>query len=242
MAFSGIEGATGANSSFPATTATVTFSTSGANRICVLEIQSEALPRPQVSTVTSSNLTWTRLVQVQYGASVGDTEQNLEIWWAYAPVQLTNEGITATFNNTLDDATVVVFAVPIDEPTRFAQPWDGASALPVTAEDITGTFVSASGVFSTQSQNTLVLAVWGEGISNNGNNTTTPAGWTSIRNQTNTGGVNYGSKLQSYYKIYTVSQQNTTVNLGSTKDWAIIIHALSDDPIHPVVQLISTGG
>lgn len=235
----GVEGATGANAT-GGTTAAITFNTSGANRICVLEIYSQNSTRPQVSTVTSSNVTWEKRFQLQYGSSIG-IEQNLEIWWGYAATQLTNEAVSIGFNNTIDDAAVIAFAIPGEDPTRYTQPFDGDASLPVSSADISGSFVSASGVLSTQSNSALAIAIWAQGVANNGNNTTTPSGWTSIRNQTNTGGVN-GAKIQTYYTLYTGPQQNTTVLLGSTKEWGIIFDVISGDVIHPKNQVIVVGG
>lgn len=238
-----VEGAAGANVS-SAVSGTVNITTSGADRIVCLLIHSQQTSRPHVSSITStSGITWHQRALLSYDASGVSPAclSNYELWWAYSSSPLTADTTTVTFSTSVDDATLCIFAVSGVPASRFASPFDGHVSLPATASDASGSFTNAAISFSTGSPDTLALAAWSAGAQNTGNNTTPPSGWASLINQTNTGGVNFGSKQQIYYRAFAAIQNNAAVNLGTTKNWGALVDAISGDAIKPRRSMYRAG-
>lgn len=229
-----VEGNNGSNQS-TVSSGTVTITTSGADRIIVLMSHMEGNTRPTITAVSDvAGLTWHKRVAIQYDSSLSAPLclQNLEVWWAYAHATLTADTVSVTFSTTVDDATLVVFGVSGVDSSRFSAPWDSNAAVPATASNPTATNTNAQTTYSTTSIASLGLAVWAEGVANNGNAATAPSGWTSLRTQINTGAT-YLSKQSSFFIVNAAAQTGVTVNMGSTHGWGIVVDAISGDVLPP---------
>ena len=96
---------------------TITVSTSGTNRVCVLMIYSEnnSGSPPTVSTPpTSAHVTWTRAIAaqpVQSGYYGGGDKVNMEVWVGEAATQLSGEVISVSWSGTTDGAGIIFMAI-----------------------------------------------------------------------------------------------------------------------------------
>ena len=96
---------------------TITVSTSGTNRVCVLMIYSEnnSGSPPTVSTPpTSAHVTWTQAIAaqpVQSGFYGGGDKVNMEVWVGEAATQLSGEVISVSWSGTTDGAGIIFMAI-----------------------------------------------------------------------------------------------------------------------------------
>ncbi len=232
---------------------TITVNTSDTGRVLVLGIHAErdvhygTLSSPTVTSVAStSGLTWNLLKQLQVNNSAATSTgyDDVELWWAYAAAQLTNEVITITFDSAVDNASFNYIAV--GNALTPTNPWDSNASLPATASN-SGTSVvptQVTGVSSSASSGGLIVAVWGStqsGITNPAF-PTPGSGYTAPTPSTfgePAGGVQeVGGHLNSYstleYKLVSSPQSNITVAFGqNTYDWGIIVGVIVGSPPPP---------
>lgn len=98
-----------------------------------------------VSASGTPNLTWTLRTRYQNGG-----DQTQEIWWAVAPTAGTYGVQVNWVNQSVDDASLIIFAV---NGANTTSPWEGASATKVPMG-------SVSGSYSTTYANSFVLTFY----------------------------------------------------------------------------------
>ena len=204
---------------------TGTISTTGADRILLAFIHNEhATNLETVASVTDTEgLTWFRRKKLSW-TNIADAgqENNMEIWWAHAPLQITGNIVTFTLTGTIDDATVALVAVSGADVTF---PWDAHDSTPKTELQVNAGPSLPDVEISTTATNTMLLGFWG---SSDNINMQQGAGFTELAWITNNGGV-YFSFNHTEYKIVSAVQTNAEVSAGAgagSGTWGFIADAL----------------
>lgn len=242
------EGHANANYAQFATGGTLDVTTSGTDRILVLciayEQETSAASEISVSGVSStSGYVWTLRKKYEVTLTFGETV--LEIWWAYAPAQLTAEAVSFTLakagSQAVDGANASIRAV--SGVTNFTNPWDSHSSLPATNDNIIGTDGTAlphiAGI-STNSANCVVFAfTTTDGPGSDPSGLTADTGWTLTDNLYNPNPREYNYNIVQE-KIFSSNLSSATVTFGGTSfnsNWIIIVDAITDaaaaGPSHP---------
>lgn len=210
-----------------ASSATVQFSTGGADRVVVIQITTGSVSGvgQTVSGITdTAGLTWAKRSSNQLNFGSGIT--NMEVWWAHAPVQLTNE--TITVNWTAPASSIVLLPVTFAGIQTPSAPWDSDGSLPASATHSGGASTpSVSGV-STASAQGVILEFTATA------NFTAP---TSVdranyavmgpANANPSGGGGVASYEEFGYKAFSTAQSGLTISGGiSTQPWSFIADAL----------------
>jgi hypothetical protein len=204
------------------TVGTIDITTSGTDRIIVIQISSEMDDTPQsVASVTASGLTFALRKQFQSSFSSSPTHDTvIEIWWAYAAAQQTGTTITVTLNVTTDNASLIVFGVV--GATDFSAPWDVNGSLPATNSGASS-IPSCTGI-STTSTDSIIFgfyATYLNGMPSAG------SGYTQIVTAENTGGTNYSYSMAQYQSVG-AAQSGITVAAGTSEiGWGWVVDAIS---------------
>lgn len=96
---------------------TITVSTSGTDRICVLMIYAEnntATPPTVATPPTSAHVTWTKAFSAtpaQSGPYGGGDPVDMEVWVGEASSQLSSEVVTVTWSGAVDGGGIIFMAV-----------------------------------------------------------------------------------------------------------------------------------
>lgn len=153
-----IEGINAAGANGGSTSRTISMTTYGGNRIVILEIgccAGSSLANTGVSSISdTAGLTWHKHAQVQSSDNSG-ASNNLEVWWAAASSQLTNDTITITYLSSVHTNMVNAFAVA--NVASLSTPWDTNGSLPGTYDNTSGSSGTPTASISTTAAQTLVL-------------------------------------------------------------------------------------
>jgi hypothetical protein len=198
-------------------TIAITLPISGANDFIGLMAYAGSLTNPgaTISTVTATGgLTFTRRAQANTSAN-GD----LEFWWAPGPSSPGVTTITLTYTANFDDVSVVAFAI---SGVNLSSPFDTFTGLPITAAwSNNSTMPSVAGGAATNG----ALLLWA--LATNGAWTpfpgTSPANFTTLGLQGNSGGTNFSFVDVIYQKIGPAQ--------SGTYSWGSIITAGSGEYI-----------
>jgi hypothetical protein len=101
------------------------LTTNGPDRIIVLMVaQDGASTTGTVDSVTGAGLTFRQRQVAQGNVPNGGAfnGMSLEVWWAYAPLKLTGEGISVNFGGTTN-TRIVAYAVVKGMNGNYADPW-----------------------------------------------------------------------------------------------------------------------
>jgi len=209
-------------------------STSGANRVLLFYVCVTGAGTTLSSVTDTSGLTWHKRGSVS-NTDTGGGVQDCELWWAYAPTQLTNFRVTANYGASTTVATCLIAVAGVYDPTA---PWDGNASLPNTAvnsSNSSSATVQATGVY-TDSTNHMQLAFFS---TRSFTTPAAPAGWTDLGadNQEPGAGGNR-SYIRGNYLIESAKQTNETVaSATSTTAWTVLVDALASDA--PLVKSTS---
>lgn len=217
-------------------TLTVTMTTSGVNRACVVAVHMEASyngsvttngATAQVGSISGGGLSWQkRSGHTWTGAGIAN---NLEVWEAFAAAQQTSATVTVNLVNngspsgTIDDACIVFFAAA---GCNSVAPWDSNVAVPAVLD---GTTSNASvGGISTTSPDDLLVSFYG---SSGGASVTSGAGWVNIANPLNGGGANI-SHLNVQSQSVSAPQSGVSATWSQAANpWGVIADALTADAV-----------
>jgi hypothetical protein len=209
------------------------ISTSGPNRVLVACIANTSAPVAQVSTITdTAGLTWTREAIIE-NTDPTTAIQVLELWWAPAPAQVTDDQLTVTLTTSTTTFSITICAVA-GCPTIDA-PWDSNVSLPATADnpsDTSGSDPSVSGV-STTNANTMVFFL--QSTRQAGADLVAPSGFTDFgfENQEPSGGGNR-TNIDMGFKIESSPLSGVTfTGSPSVAPWAAIVAAISGVGVPP---------
>lgn len=204
------------------------LSTTNANDIIVFAVMSSsqghgAGPTLISGTPSSTNTTgWTKRIAATSTAHNGSV---LEVWYAKAAAPLTNETISWTWAQQLDDAAAIAIGFSgVDQTT----PFDVNGSLPATNKnDSTTTAPSVPGV-STTAQNTMLLAF--AGVAQNGVFTSPasiPSGFTTMGTAPTTNNGNLGANMIGAYQTESSPQAGLTITFAtSSNTWIAVVDAL----------------
>jgi hypothetical protein len=213
------------------TTISLSISTSGTNRLVVVEGHSERTVGQgshATMSVSGGGLTWHARSQVVLdNAGVPAAYNDVEVWWAYAPTALTAAAITVTFSATVDGGTAVGSAVS-GGPCTFASPWDANGSLPATATSVSTSTLSVPGV-STTTANSMIIGVTGSatatGIVFVATSPFTMIGNAAVNATTNASGTGIEQDVvAATQSAITVPMQNG----GTVNSWQMIADAIVD--------------
>jgi hypothetical protein len=186
------------------TTWSLTYSTSGANRLIVLALQipNESVTAGTITSVSSPNATWSVLVDhVQNG--IGYTGY-AAVWIGQAGAQLAAEPISVSLASACSGN---VLAFDLAGLNLGGTIFDPNAALPYVTGGNGPSAITAS--YTTTNANDMLLAL---GLASNNNITSTPpSGFTYI------GGVGSSgsSGIGAFYESVSTTQSGTTATIGS---------------------------
>lgn len=126
-----------------ATSTTVTLTTTSTNDIIVVQAVGVNAGAVTVSSVSDvAGLIWAKRK-----ALVFNTNDTLEVWWAYSPSALSGDVITVTMSAALTTIALNAFGI---NGANTATPWDANGALPATntGSNSTPTVTSVSTTFA----------------------------------------------------------------------------------------------
>jgi hypothetical protein len=206
---------------------TVTLSTSLTNDIIYISTfaRSQGSSSPNITSITSSHVTWARRAQKQDHFTSGSADcagcwADTELWWGAASATLSSEVITITYAATFDvDSKADVVVQAFNGTTSIVTPFDPNGVLPVTA----GLVAQVPSItLSTSNTNDMMVGVLG-GIIAAANCAAT--GWTAT-------GRNTGPHVQSVcfvYKTAATPQTGLTITFltGSVTNWEAIADAIT---------------
>jgi hypothetical protein len=197
-----LEGTAQTNSN-PASSRTVTITTTGTNRRIFVHALCNGGP---VASVTSANLTFTRWGRSDSGATT------VEIWYADAPTALTSEVITVTQTSS---GYITVCATAAYSDAGLTIEFDADASNPTAGTSNT------SGTISTATADTKIIGLYRSGSSAT---TTTAATWT---------GIDSNQFIMVEHKDFTSTQSSLSVPVmtnTSTNGWVIYaIKEVSND-------------
>jgi hypothetical protein len=207
----------------------VTLSTSLPNDVIVLEEFNET-NGGALATVSSisdtAGLSWQLRTATSTPVMISNgvtTPADMEVWYAIASAPLSSDDITVTFNNTVDDGSVIAFGV---HGANLSSPWDGNSSIPTESVWTSPSYEtpSVSGV-STNASSVMLLGFEGSG----GNTQPGPDitdGYSDIDYTQNNGAANYSS-AEAEYQFLSSAASNATISFGSgSPEWFMIGDAL----------------
>lgn len=201
---------------------TITVSTGGTDRVLVLEITTCATSAVTVSSVTdTASLTWA--LRKRNAVNDGSFVQTLEVWWAEAPSQLTNDTITVNYGTSLTFAVSVMSVVGVGNPSS---PWDSNGSLPATASNTgSSSTPSVSGVSTTSASAMLLQFI----NTRQASNPVTGSAYTVIGPVNAEPSAGGGRAYEALgYQSVSVAQSSITVSGGnSLTPWGIIADALA---------------
>jgi hypothetical protein len=185
------------------------------------------------------------LVYTKRTTQVGNTQENMDVWWAIAVTPLTNDVITVTTTAT---GSTAIFAFAVNGAS-LTSPWDTNSTLPAFFSNDSGGPGSGAGAatvnMSTSSANTFIFGFYGSDNVPTGQ--AVNAGITIYLGQaeeTETSG--YGQWAEVGYTIVTSPQTALAVSFtqsgGTFNDRAILADALQAAGVGPPGPTGSAGG
>jgi hypothetical protein len=201
--------ATATGTATSATTVAATLTTSNTNDIiCALITVQNAHTLLQVTGVSGGGLTWKRRSGLDVGQRLSSSFPSVshELWWAVSSGTLTSQTITATFNATCDDASIIVMGVTGCNTT---QPWDNNISLPAVQLSNAGT---PSFTVSTTTNDCFLIFTNGSNFSGS---LTLPTGFTSIGFVSAASGSLWATTAAGY-KGVTSAQTNQTFTWGGS--------------------------
>lgn len=198
------------------------LTTAVANDLILVVISISQNTLPDVSSVTSANLTFTRRSQHKHPAAAPNT--SVEVWQAVASGTLTNEVITATLSAAPDCWCLSAFGIQSYNVAK----WDPNVSLPAVGDGSGAT--SISGV-STTNLDDLLLACYGF---TSQPAPAVPSGWTSVASQTSFLGGGFSSQLVAI-KSVSLAQSNLTLTTTSGGAYSVIVDAITNDAVTPSV-------
>lgn len=205
-------------------TPTVDITTSGTDRIVVIVAHAEkTTASPTISSVSAAGLTFQKHTSQQWAASHTDEYNGYEVWWAYAASVQTANTVTITWDATIDDSTVMAFAV--SGSTAFTDPFDANASVPSLSTGSAAT-PSDSGL-STDSTNTILFnfCATGDGLGI----PSAPSGHTSMGSQTNNGGTRWSAQSGSYIAFASTQSGYSFTDNGTTDAiWGLIVFVIRD--------------
>lgn len=217
---------------------TIPLSTSGTNRIAVLIVKTNNTSTHRaVSSVTSGGgLTWALYTAYDFNSS-GTSQQRIEVWWAYCAAQQTANTVTVTLAGSSGGIALAIGAVSGLPASRYTNPFDADPTLPGKTSNPSTSSADASQTFSTAADQQVVIAIWGSAITNIGNGTDSVSmssqGFAQQGTVSTDGTAIISSKLEVYTKVNAVQQVSVTVNMGSTKNWGMVLVAVGGNIIFP---------
>jgi hypothetical protein len=184
------------------------------------------------SVVDATGLTWTKRASTQYTINQGGTNvfNNIEIWWAPAPVKLTSDQLTINVTASSDiTATCSAFGGSID----IFNPFDTNAGLPFLASDHSGTATTPTVNVSTTAAATTLITF----SSANDAAHPTPAIGTGFSSSNagsdieGTGNIlTCGEVIQ--YKAETSAQTSLACSDGyTTANWSMFADAFASKPV-----------
>jgi len=215
-----------------ASSGTITVNTSGTNRVCYLIISAEqnsVSAAPNVTSVTSSHATWTKLFSTQQSMSGQFTAlMDVEIWQAFPLTQLTTEVVTVNYSHATDGGTVCFLAIsgsPNSVPP-FIDPNTSLPAVDLKANTNTQCAITFS---TTLADN--VLVEWCV-ASNSGGSPAISSGFTSQVTINDHSPAVWDNEVSMATLIVSSSQSNVTKLMGDTNpnpDCVMILFAVTGD-------------
>src|ERR1035437_5433989 len=177
-----IEGAAAADFGGGASSASISVTTGGPNRVIIVHVSTEnnGTPERTVTGVAAAGLTFYLRKTLAVGGGYG---VGVETWWANSAAQQTGLSITVTMSGAIDSGTLGVLAVSgVQNPSS---PWDSDISLPATNVD-TGSWtpVQVPNV-STASPDSIVFGFYGSEVGSIPNAETTPIAFTQAYAQSN---------------------------------------------------------
>lgn len=236
----GTEGHVNANFTQFASAPTITFSTSGTDRICLLQVNYEqssgASSTISISSITStSGLVWAPRKSFTHNLTFGQT--NIDTFWAYAPAQLTNEVATIHFaktgTNYADGSSASIRS--ISGCTNFTDPFDTNGSLAATGINPgPGNNLPFLTGISTDNANCVVFGMTTtDGTGNNPSGLAADSGWTLTDNLYNPNPSNWIYAIVEE-KIFSSQLASATVQFGGTSaggflnNWIMMVDAITD--------------
>lgn len=201
----------------------VTMNTGGANRLLMLaiNIDSTSGAPPTVSGITTSGLSWSKR-----GSLVYTTNNNIELWTALAPTQLTAATAAIALTGSCDRIDAV-FVPWVNLPNVGF--FDTNGALPATASGTTGTPTIA---VTTTSGGVMLLGIVGSGSPSQIVTGGVPVSHGSgsidglIKGRRDGGGVNFNFvSVLGRYQSAAASAQSMPTN-GAGTNWGMLGDAL----------------
>lgn len=223
---------------------TIAFTTSGSDRIAVIEISGSVNGAGSVTVtgVSSATGSWTK--KKRYSNTLVFGQTFIELWWIYVPTAVTGETITISLSGTIDGLNCSVRSAI--GCMNFTDPWDDnaslatASAVRISGDGL-GTISNVAGV-STTNTNTLVFACWTSDTSQgNPTDLTADTGWTLTDNLFNPNPSKWNYNVVEE-KVFSSPLSSVNVKFGSAgghTEWIMTVDALTDAsgitsaPSHP---------
>lgn len=203
-------------------TSTVSVSTSMNNGLCVVCIgyETPGATQPNVTSVTSAHLTFTKYKQYKPGST---NDVTVEIWTAPISGTLSGETITVTTDINIDDGCIIGFGV--NGCFNNSAPFDNNSGLPAANHAIGSPIVTYS---TSQADDLLLFMQCGDKSGSGGSN---PSGWTTVASISNAGGANFcglGVFVQSVSSLQTM-QTVSGISVPVNSDSVALVTAFTAD-------------
>lgn len=180
-------------------------------------------------TANSGALVFSKQSSVSFHFGVlGNNWVTLERWWVLAPTNVTT-AVVANFSNTVDDASMVVYAI---NGCRTTSPiWDPGANASLSSTGSTSSVPSISGFSTTYDLSMLLMsAASTSNTSSPGVNTagTSPATFTLTATFVNAANIAWLARANERLIVSSV-QSNVSPNFGTAwPDWIMLGDALLD--------------
>lgn len=222
------------------------ISTSGKNRIIGFLLYHEKGSNAAASTVSTvtdtSGLTWNKRKQFGYNDGNGG---DIELWWASAASQLTNDTVTVTLTGATDHGVIFRFGLTLLNSNTGnygnlfgaglsggggllpGNPFDANASLTATAHGA-GTTPSLTGVSTTLPS--LVLVLQGDPVASIGTNDSTNGFGPLGGFNSHTGGIDWADCCVQA-KSATLTTQTINGGTITSSDWGMLADAFSSSQV-----------
>jgi hypothetical protein len=167
-----------------------------------------------VSSVTATGLTFTRR-SAKYDSGVASGFQGTEVWWAPVPSGGFTGTVTATFDRTIDDATMHVFSVTDADTTN---PWNDVSAT--TASNPSSSLTPPQVTFDAPADSLAIIAV---GTDDDWSVSSPVSGFSILSTATNDSGVEYEHSSVVTQDLTGSGLSSATVGWTNNVEWWTLI-------------------
>lgn len=212
---------------------TVNFTTSGADRVAVIEISGSVNGAGSVTVTGVSSATGSWQQKRRYAGTLIFGQTFMEVWWIHVPSAVTAETITISLSGAIDGLNCSIRSAI--GCTNFTDPWDDNSSLASAqttrvAGDGHGSASSIADV-STTNNNVIAFAFWTSDTSQgNPTDLTADTGWTLTDNLFNPNPSKWNYNVVEE-KVFSSALSSATVQFGSAgghTEFIMMVDALTD--------------